>query len=527
MQKSALLKLTLLAFAVLFYAQQGIAKNDNIKPAAAVVETKQGQLQGTEEKGVAVWRGIPYAKAPVGELRFRAPQAPEKWEGIKQATEFGPIASQMKSNLGTEGAQGEDCLSLNIWSPAADGKKRPVMFWIHGGGFVIGAGSSDLYNGAYMAKNGDVVVVTINYRLGPLGFLYFKDSKNKQFENNLGIRDQIAALKWVRENIAAFGGDPEQITIFGESAGGTSVETLLSAASAKGMFKKAIIESGPPAIIWSPAIAESVTTKYLSILGVSPDNLQKLKTIPVDTLKAAEDVLLNYMVKETNQKVFSPTVDGEILTDNIFKCMNPTMGGDVPVMIGTNKHEATMFASKKLKMAPRTSKALEKYFDEVTSEDSKKKVLAGYQNYPHTSGVIDILTDAIFRIPAVRLAECRSMYAPVYMYRFEWSSFALNVAGLKSFHGLELPFVFHCTEGKTGKLLKLIATKKTINRLSGEMQQAWVNFARYGNPNGTGEEKWKPYTADSRNTMIFNRKSKLVVDPDAKQRQAWEGVTYY
>ncbi len=528
MQKLAFLKVSLLAVSLCFYVQQGIAKNDNIKPAGALVETKQGKLQGVEDKGVSVWRGIPYAKAPVGELRFRAPQAPEKWEGVKTATAFGPVAPQMSSNLTSKYAeQSEDCLSLNIWSPAADGKKRPVMFWIHGGGFVIGAGSADLYDGAYMAKNGDVVVVTINYRLGPIGFLYFKDTKNKQFENNLGIRDQIAALKWVRENIAAFGGDPEQITIFGESAGGTSVEILLSTPSAKGMFSKAIIQSGPPAIIWSPEIGESVTNKYLSLLHISPDSLHLLKAIPLDTLKVAEDALLDYMVKETNQKVFSPTVDGDILTGDIFKCMKPALGGEVPVMIGTNKHEATMFASKKLAMAPRTSKGLEKYFDEVTNEKSKKQVLASYPKYPKTSAVIDVLTDAIFRIPAVRLAECRSTYAPVYMYRFEWSSFALNIAGLKSFHGLELPFVFHCTEGKTGKLLKLICTKKTIKRLSGQMQQSWVNFARYGNPNGTGQQTWKPYTANERNTMIFNRKSELVLDPDGTQRKAWEGVSYY
>lgn len=527
MSKLAFLRVSALTFS-LFVCGIAIAKNDNIKPSGSLVETKQGKLQGAEEKGVSVWRGINYAKPPVGELRFRAPQAPDTWEGVKVATEFGPIAPQMSSSLTDKDAkQSENCLSLNIWSPAADGKKRPVMFWIHGGGFVLGTGSAELYNGAYMAKNGDVVVVTINYRLGPLGFLYFKDTKNKQFENNLGIRDQIAALKWVRENIAAFGGDPEQVTIFGESAGGTSVETLLSTPSAKGMFTKAIIQSGPPAIVWTPAIAESVTAKYLSLLHISPDSMHLLKTVPLDTLKAAEDALLDYMVKETNQKVFAPSIDGEVLTNDIFKCMKPTIGGNVPVMIGTNLNEATMFASKKWGMAPRTSAGLEKYFDEVTDEKSKKQVLASYPHYPKTSGVIEVLTDAIFRIPAVRLAECRSTYAPVYMYSFEWASPVLKMAKVGSFHGLELPFVFHCTEGKTGKLLKLICMRSTIKRLSGEMQQSWINFARYGNPNGTGEQKWKPYTAEERNTMIFNRKSKAVVDPYGQQRQAWEGVVYY
>ncbi|HLP51865.1 MAG TPA: carboxylesterase family protein, partial [Chitinophagales bacterium] len=288
-----------------------------------------------------------------------------------------------------------------------------------------------------------------------------------------------------------------------------------------------IAESGPPAILWSTEVATMITNKFFSLLRIHPDSIQQLALVPVDTIKKAEDELLTYMVEHTNYKVFSPTIDGKLLTEDIFKCQKPDVNGGVELMLGTNKHEATMFASRKLKMAPRTSKGLEKYFDEVTSNDSKVKVTSAYKHYPRTKGVIDILTDAVFRIPAIRLAECHSMYAPVYMYRFEWSSFALNVVGLRSFHGLEIPFVFNCTEGKTGKLLKLIATKKLIKRLSGEMQQAWVNFARYGNPNGTGEQVWKPYSVNDRSTMIFNRKSGLQQDPDGKQRAAWEGVSYY
>ncbi len=501
----------------------GTAKNDNVILPITDVQTKAGKVQGTQANGVSVWRGIKYAEAE----RFKAPRPVQSWSGVKPATEFGPVAPQTQSGLTDKGPQSEDCLYLNIFSPAADGKKRPVMFWIHGGGFVIGSGSADLYDGSKLAKRGDVVIVTINYRLGPWGFLYFKEGNAAGYENNLGIKDQIAALHWVRENIAAFGGDPDQITIFGESAGGTSVETLLSTKLAKGLFKRAIIESGPPAILWSTDVATMLTNKYFSILNVSPDSLDALARIPMDTLKAAEDKLLEYMVANTNYKVFSPTIDGKLLTDDIFKCQKPDLGGNVELMIGTNKHEATMFASRKLKMAPRTREGLEKYFDQVTTHENTKKVTAAYKNYPKTSGVIDILTDAIFRIPAIRLAECRSLYAPVYMYRFEWSSFALNVAGMKSFHGLELPFVFGSYDGRQGKLLKVIATKKLINRLSGEMQDAWINFARYGNPNGTGAQVWKPYSHNERATMIFNNKTRLEVDPDGKQRAAWDGVVYY
>ncbi len=517
-------------FSVTAFAANNDQKPVPVDPATLVVETKQGKVRGTTEKSICVWRGIRYAKAPAGELRFRAPQPVESWTGVKEAITFGTIAPQSKNSFSADDPQSEDCLFLNIWSPAADGKQRPVMFWIHGGGFVVGSGSSGLYNGANLSKNGDVVVVTINYRLGSLGFLYFDDSvaiKNG-FENNLGIKDQIAALKWVKENIAAFGGNPEQVTIFGESAGGTSVETLLACKAARGLFKGAIAESGPAAILWQPETAKALTQKYFSILGISPGDIQALKTLPVDTLKKAEDILQEYMVKKTPNKVFSPTIDGQLLSTDIAACLSPQQSGNVALMIGTNKDESTMFASRRLQMAPDNAKDLEREFFYVFKPGEKEKVTAAYTKYPRKRGVLDLLTDAVFRIPAIRMAECQSKHSPVYMYRFEWSSFALNLAGLRSFHGLEIPFVFGTTEGRAGKLLKVIATKKTIARLGGKMQQAWINFARYGNPNGnSGSNEWKPFDEKGYATMIFNRQSVLVEDPDATQRKAWEGVSYY
>jgi para-nitrobenzyl esterase len=527
MYKSTSSKLIFISFFILVFSS-ATAFADKADTLQAIVQTQYGKVRGFSEKGVYVWKGISYAKAPVGDLRFRAPQKPESWQGVKDALKYGASAPQENSRLEETGNQNEDCLFLNIWSPSPDAKKRPVMFWIHGGGFIIGTGSSSLYNGAHLAMKGDVVVVTINYRLGPLGFLYFKntDDNKKGFENNLGIRDQIAALKWVRENIAAFGGDPEHITIFGESAGGTSVETLLASKAAKGLFTGAIAESGPPAIIWNAEIGESVTNLFLKMAHVSKDSLQLLKKLPVDTIKKIEEAMMKYMVDNTNQKVFSPTIDGDILTDDIFKCLKPEQDRNVALMIGTNKDEASVFASKSLHMMPGNAKGLNKYFDEVAKE-SREKVTKAYANFPRKSGVLDILTDAVFRIPAIRLAECHSMSAPTYMYRFEWNSFALKLAGLKAFHGLEIPFVFGNTEKGIGKILKAIATKKLIERLSNEMQNAWLNFARYSNPNGTGVQTWLPYSITDRATLIFNRKTELVHDPDKQKREAWDGVVYY
>jgi para-nitrobenzyl esterase len=528
---SSFLVITFLSsFSFTVFAADNNAKPLVIDSNSLIVQTLQGKIRGTTEKKVCTWKGIAYAKAPVGDLRFRGPQPAEKWSGIKDTKVFGPMAPQTESSFaGKNEIKSEDCLSLNIWSPAADGKQRPVMFWIHGGGFTIGSGSSELYNGANLANNGDVVVVTINYRLGVLGFLYFDSETSKQagFENNLGIQDQIAALQWVKENIAAFGGNPNQVTIFGESAGGTSVETLLACPTVKGLFKGAIAESGPAAILWQPATAKELTNKYLSFLGVSPNNLQVLKTLHVDTLKKAEDKLLEYMVKETSTRVFSPTIDGQLIVSDIFTCLSPKQTGNVALLIGTNKDESSIFASRKLKMVPRTAKTLDKEFLYVLSEQDKKKVTSAYSRYPHTRGILDLVTDAIFRVPAIRMAECQSMHTPVYMYRFEWSPFLLNLAGLRSFHGLEIPFVFGNSDGKIGKILRLIATKKLVRDLSGKMQQSWVNFARYGNPNGNTDGEWKQFDTNERQTMIFNRKSKLVKDPDYKQREAWDGVKYY
>ncbi len=495
--------------------------------SSLLVHTEQGLLKGTTEHEVCVWRGIRYAKAPVGDLRFRAPQPVANWKGVKQATDFGAAAPQNKNSFVKGQVTNEDCLYLNVWSPAADGKKRPVMVWIHGGGFEIGSGSAALYNGANMAHKGDVVVVTINYRLGTLGFLYFGKEAGPAFENNLGIRDQIAALQWVEENIAAFGGDPDQVTIFGESAGGTSVETLLACPTAKGLFKRVIAESGPAAMLWRPEMAAAVTVKYMEFLGLNRDSLQLLKTLPLDTLLAAQGKLSAYLIKETSNKVFSPTIDGGIITTDLFTCLSPKQSGDIALMIGTNKDESSMFASHRLKMAPNNQKDLNKELLHRFKEEDKEKITAAYPRFPHKRGILNLLTDAAFRMPAIYLAECQTHVAPVYMYRFEWSPFLLNLSGLRSFHGLEIPFVFGNISGRFGRLLHLLGSKKVVSRLSEQMQQSWINFARYGNPNGGKEGEWKPYNTTERPTMIFDKHSRLVNDPDSTQRKAWEGIYYY
>lgn len=522
--------MSIVVLALISVSAMAAPNRDNVQPVdtnAVIAHTPLGNLRGAATKGVYVWKGIQYAAAP----RFKAPIPVQAWTGTKDALVFGAVSPQQENGISGVEPQSEECLHLNVWSPAADGKKRPVMLWIHGGGFVIGSGSSPMYDGTQMAKNGDVVIVTINYRLGPLGFLYFSDEQRKAgFENNVGIKDQIAALQWVKQNIAAFGGDPVQVTIFGESAGGTSVQTLLASPKAQGLFHKAIVQSGPAGIVWKPANATVITQKYLSLLGLQPTELDKLKSISVDSLVKAEEALIDYMVDELNDKVFCPTVDGDVLPYDLFTCVKNS--GNIPLLIGTNLNESSIFASKQLHMMPRDAKGFEDYFATVSPDTAmRRRVTRSYPAYPSKQAVLNILTDAVFRIPSIRLAECQLTHAPVYMYRFEWTSAALNMIGLRSFHGLEIPFVFGTIDEGKGKLLKIIASKKLRYRLIDQMQSAWINFAKYGDPNGVDEKKprldWQPYTTAERHTMIFNNYTHQVKDPDGKQREAWEGVVYY
>ena len=496
-------------------------------PMSLTVATKQGLLRGVKEDSICVWRGIEYAKQPVGALRLRAPQAPESWTGIKDAINIGHVAPQSRRATKELTPQGEDCLSLNIWSPAPDGKKRPVMVWIHGGGFLVGSGVAPVYDGTNLSQNGDVVVVTINYRLGALGFLYFDEMKGKKagFDNNLGIRDQVAALQWVKENIAAFGGDPETVTIFGESAGGVSVLTLLNVPSAKGLFKRAIVESGSTEFLWKPETGTAITKRYLKMLNISPDSIEQMMSVNPDTLVSRMDVLIGQLMHEpTTVKIVSPTVDGQFIAGDLMESIKAGKAAGIDVMIGTNKDEATILAIKRIGVTPKNAAALQPYLDNMEPE-ARNRILTTYKRYPRKRGIMDLTSDGIFVMPSIRFSESQGNFASTYMYRFDWSSPLLRMVGLRACHGVELPFVFGNFDKGIGKWLTAGANKKTVHRISGQVQQRWVNFARYGNPDSNSE--WKKYNPDGRYTMIFDKKTYLSSDPSGLQRKAWQGLSIF
>ena len=504
------------------------AQASTIDTASLVVKTSQGLVRGSTKHDICVWKGIRYAKPPVGDLRFHNPQPAESWTGVKDATAYGPVSYQMKRILVGNEQQSEDCLSLNIWSPGADGKKRPVMFWIHGGGFIGGSGSSDMYDGTQIAKNGDVVVVTINYRLGPLDFLYFKDMPGNKdnFESNLGIKDQVAALKWVKENIAAFGGDPNAVTIFGESAGGISVETLMAVPAANGLFKRAIAESGPAGDVWTTKTSTLVTTLFLKELGLTPESAGKLKELPADSLVSAMTrLVLKMKTDPTLPKTFAPTVDGDYLPHDLLTEIHSGRSKGVDLLIGTNKDEANLFAMKKLKIVPVSEQELKPYLVKLKPEE-QKQLIGAYKDYPSRNSILELITDGIFTMPSIKFAELQSEHANTFMYRFDWASKPIKAVGLGACHGLEIPFVFGTFHTKLGKKVLLFSDNKRIHELSKQIQQAWINFARTGNPGTQDLADWKKYDSAVRCTIIFDKKNYCTTDPKAGQRKAWGDLNF-
>ncbi|MGX6445112.1 carboxylesterase/lipase family protein [Neobacillus sp. K501] len=486
-----------------------------------IVESVYGKLQGEQVDGVFSWKGIPYAKPPVGALRFRAPERPDSWKGVRQATSFSPVAPQTQKEImeffGNDiSNMNEDCLYLNVWSPATDGKKRPVMVWIHGGAFVSGSGSSSWYDGASFAAQGDVVVVTINYRLGILGFLHLGEIGGEEYatSGNCGILDQVAALQWVQENIAAFGGDPNNVTVFGESAGAMSIGVLLGFPSAQGLFHKAILQSGAAANVHSSETATKVTGHLLAALQVEPTNLSKLAELPVEQLIQVADLVPPMSL--------GPVIDGVSLPKHPQDAIAAGSAKDVSILIGTNKDEYNIFSvfDPEWKNADeaKVTVLFEKTFGPFVQVISK--FIPGGLNQDLFN---KLLTDTIFTNPAQKLAELQvNQGTPVWMYRFDWETQVFGGA-LKSTHALEIPFVFNTL--RTPNTENFTGSSPERQQIADQMHQRWINFARNGHPNSDSLPEWPGYELTKRTTMIFDTESKIINDPNSEDRLKWEQLS--
>lgn len=501
-----------------------------------IVNTSLGKVEGYTKNGISTFKGIPFAKPPVGELRFRAPQPAEPWSGNLDATKFRTAAPQDANPIMQVGEQSEDCLYLNIWTPAADNKKRPVLFWIHGGGFFIGSGAQREYSGAGMASEGDVVVVTINYRLGALGFTYFNDliGDAHPTDSNLGIRDQVAALQWVQENIAQFGGDPDNITIFGESAGAMSVGTLLGTPDANGLFHKAIPQSGAGHTCLTTDCATNVAAKFLEVLSIDPVKPEKLWQVSTKEILDAQRKCAGTRLKYGPWQLpgigmsFIPVVEDNYLPDHPYEMVKQGSAKDVDLMIGTTRDEWNLFAQLAKMAPPEQAQKLGTLGANVTEDNIAQifeqrlpglgeSALAFYRDeIGAETEPLDLFvaleTDCSFTIPAIRMAEEQQKHrANTYMYRFDWQSPMLGAC-----HAIDIPFVFGGINSPFGTMLTGGGEK--AEDLSKQVQAAWINFAKTGDPNHADLPSWPTYCDSQRSTMIFDSENSVETNPREEAR---------
>jgi para-nitrobenzyl esterase len=500
-----------------------------------IAVTRAGRVEGTRERSVLVFRGIPYARAPRGELRFRPPEPPEPWRDVRRATRFAPAAPQglppvplVRALIGG-GAQSQDSLYLNVWTPALDGRRRPVMVWIHGGAFVMGAGSTRLYWGARMAERGDVVVVTINYRLGALGFLYDPALVDRPdgVAANTGLRDQVAALEWVRDNVLAFGGDPANVTIFGESAGAMSVGTLLAVPRAAGLFHRAILQSGAASHVSSAERAGQVAHLFYRELGLNAPAPDALRAAAVsDILRAQREAAMHLGFRE-GMLPWQPVVDGDFLPEAPLAAIARGAGHRVPTLVGTNRDEWKLFMLGDGKGRRLSEEALGRRVlalfggDPAVAARALEVYRAAGRGHRHPSELWEALqSDRIFHYPAMRLADAQSgAGAPTWRYLFSWTPPLLLEKRLGACHGIEIPFVFGTLRDRFLRLV--LGSTRASRGLSSRMQEAWIAFARDGRPASERLPDWPAWDARTRATMELDVKCAVESAPFAEECAFW------
>jgi para-nitrobenzyl esterase len=496
-----------------------------VESVPAIVEAPCGKLEGVRRGGVSSFKGIPFATA----RRWHAPERVASWSGVRSARAAGSVApqnpTQMEGLIGSGGktVQGEDCLFLNVWTPASDGAKRPVMVWIHGGAFVTGAGSIGLYSGKALAETGDVVVVTINYRLGSLGFLRLADITNGRIAStgSEGLQDQIAALSWVRDNIASFGGDPGNVTIFGESAGGMSVACLLASPAAHRLFHKAICQSGGGHIARPTEHANRVAETFVRHLGSAND----LERAPVEALlKAQADVLTEVDAQHDPHKLgsmaFQPVIDGSVLPVWPIDAIRAASAAGVPVLAGSTTEEWKLWTALDAKFHTMDESKLERWAERQFGEAAPALLAADRDGTPYER-YVSMQTDRAFREPTLRLLDAQSAGAPVYEYVFDWRSPAAGgVFG--ACHALELGFVFgsYSLPGADN----FFGKGPEADAISRAMMQAWTSFARSGVPRADGVQAWPQWSKASPAAMVFGADSRAAHVIRFELPQAWAAL---
>jgi para-nitrobenzyl esterase len=498
-----------------------------------IVNTESGKIEGVYEDRRYVFKGIPYAAPPVGDLRWLPPQRVKPWKGVRPAKEFGPISPQnqlpgadMVANLIADEPQNEDCLFLNIWTPGIDNARRPVMVWIHGGAFIIGSGSQTMYRENTLVPRGDIVLVSINYRLGALGFMNLKEVTGGRIPATgcEGLLDQIAAVDWIHHNIKNFGGDPNNITVFGESAGGMSIGCLMGMPAARGKFQNCILESGTANTVSSLEEGAAATAQFLDVLGLKGEDIRALRSLKVEQLLSAQQRLGDIMrAKDNRITPFQPVVDGVALPEIPIHAIRKGSASGIKTLAGTNLEEFKLFSIMEPGFQNIDEARMVKRLEGLIPPQHVSSVVAAYRNGREKRGertsAADILTaiqtDLMFRIPTLNLVEAQGRNnQSAFNYLFAWKSPVMGGA-LGSCHALEIGFVFgnyndaFCGSGPDA------------DTLSRNMQDAWIAFARTGNPSCDCIGTWEPY-GDSRTTMILDKVCRPENAPYEEERSIWD-----
>lgn len=502
-----------------------------------VVNTESGNVEGIFLEYLYIFRGIPYAAPPVGRLRWLPPEPVKPWSGIRPAKEFSPIAPQtVLPNAAMDAIrivqpQSEDCLYLNIWTPGADDSKRPVMVWIHGGAFNMGSGSEPTTDARKLSSRGDVVVVTLNYRLGLLGFLNLDEITGGKIPStgNEGLLDQIAALRWIKENIVAFGGDPDNITVFGESAGAMSIGCLLAMPGSKGLINRAVLQSGVGSTVSLLDAGVMLAGKFLDLLNLKPGDTDALLSLSVERLLYANQELKRQMARREEEEmritVTAPVIDGRTIPEIPIESIKKGSAAGINIIAGTNLEEWKLLCMMDFRLPGLDEGGLLRRLDYYLPPGYTPGLVEAYRRARagrrQDTGAPELFkaiqTDRMFRMPCLKFVDAQSRHSPdTYNYLFTWESPALG-GSLGACHGLDIGFVFGtCDPSFHG-------SGPDADRLSEKMQDAWLAFARTGDPSCESLGKWLP-CGSRRNTMILGNETHQQEAPYDEERRAWEKI---
>ncbi|MCJ2141593.1 carboxylesterase/lipase family protein [Methylobacterium sp. E-066] len=491
-----------------------------------LVRTESGEVLGTTAHGVRTWRGIPFAAPPVGALRFRRPLPPEPWQGTRQADAFGPLPMQKRGfeAIGGAGARtpmSEDCLTINVSAPLADSPGlRPVIVWIYGGGFSLGGTRTPLYRGDHLVERGDAVFVSFNYRVGLFGFSDFSawSTPEHPIDSNLGLRDQVAALDWVRRNIAKFSGDPDNVTLVGQSAGAASVVALMCVPAAAGLFHRAYAMSASAACAYTPERHAVFSADLLDRLGIDPGDrntvARALKTVSAEKATAVASTFF-YDVAPDKYPGFlpsAPVIDGDFLPRHPIDAFRSGLAQRIPLVIGTMAREGATLDKLLPVICSRVSR-LEPLF---AGEDPalRQRIVAAYPGYPSKKTAIDVAGDLNFWLPTLQIAEGHSRMADCWVYRFDYATPLTRLLLSEASHGLDLPMLFGTPgEGPLGRFD--LFCRRRSEAMSRRFQDVFLDFTRGLAPG------WSRYDADRRPTRIFDRTDREDLDPCRERRLAW------